>query len=48
MDKSGDETVLEKSGFDEIPLINKQRLGSSPGKVRPKFDVSLHSKIYDL
>ena len=33
MDKSGDETFLDKSGIDEIPLIIKPRLGSSPGKV---------------
>lgn len=32
MDKSGDETFLDKSGIDEIPLIIKPRLGSSPGK----------------
>ena len=33
MDKSGDETFLDKSGIDEIPLIIKPRLGSSPGEV---------------
>eukprot|EP00092_Neocalanus_flemingeri_P004241 GFUD01004561.1.p1 GENE.GFUD01004561.1~~GFUD01004561.1.p1 ORF type:complete len:421 (+),score=123.54 GFUD01004561.1:440-1702(+) len=31
MDQSGDETFLDKSGIDEIPLITKARNGSKPG-----------------
>ena len=33
-EKSGDERPSENAGFDEIPLIIKPRLESSPKKVR--------------
>ena len=31
MSQSGDETFLDKSGIDEMPLITKLRNGSAPG-----------------
>ena len=34
MEKSEEESSVDKNGNDDIPLIIKPRLGSSPGKVR--------------